>query len=41
MRRDKKAADGKITFIIPSDKKRVQELKLTEDEVFQMFQTKE
>lgn len=41
MRRDKKAADGKITFIIPSDKKRVRELKLTEDEVFQMFQTKE
>lgn len=37
MRRDKKAADGKITFIVPCDKKRVKEVKLTEDDVFKMF----
>ena len=37
MRRDKKASDGKITFIVPCDKKRVKEVKLTEDDVFKMF----
>ena len=29
MKKDKKASDGKITFIIPCDKKRVKEIKLT------------
>ena len=37
MRKDKKAADGKITFIVPCDKKRVKEVKFTEDDVVKMF----
>lgn len=39
MKKDKKAAEGKITFIIPEDKKRVREIKLTDDEVKEMLET--
>jgi len=37
MKKDKKATDGKITFIIPCDKKRVKEIKLTPVETGYMF----
>lgn len=37
MKKDKKASIDKITFIIPSDKKRVKEIKLTPSDVEEMF----
>ena len=37
MQKDKKAANGKITFIVPVEKKKVKELKLTQPEVLNMF----
>lgn len=37
MKKDKKASSDKITFIIPSDKKRVKEIKLTPLDVEEMF----
>ena len=37
MSRDKKAADGKIAFIVPCDKKKVKEIKLTSIETGYMF----
>lgn len=37
MKKDKKASDGKITFIIPCDKKQVKEIKLTPAEASCMF----
>lgn len=37
MKKDKKASDGKISFIIPCAKKRVKEIKLTPQETFYMF----
>ncbi len=38
MKKDKKASDGKITFIIPVSKKRVKEIKLTPQEVYYMLE---
>ncbi len=38
MKKDKKAESGKITFIIPTDKKRVGEIQLAAEEVEQMFE---
>ena len=38
MLRDKKASQGKITFIIPQDKKQVKEIQLTDAEVREMFE---
>ena len=38
MKKDKKASGEQITFIIPEDKKTVQEIKLSEDEVISMFE---
>ena len=38
MKKDKKAESGKITFIIPTDKKRVGEIQLAANEVEQMFE---
>lgn len=40
MKKDKKADSGKITFIIPCDKKRVKEIKLAPPEVEYMFEGK-
>ena len=37
MRKDKKVSEDKITFIVPSDKKFVTEVKLSFDEVLTMF----
>ena len=37
MQKDKKAENGKITFIIPEDKKKVKEIKLTPQEALFMF----
>ena len=37
MKHDKKASGDKIIFIIPTTKKQVQEIKLTSDEVREMF----
>ena len=37
MKKDKKALSDRITFIIPSDKKKVQEIKLAYENVLQMF----
>ena len=37
MQKDKKAEGGKITFIIPNDKKKVKEIKLTPQEALFMF----
>jgi len=37
MRKDKKASGEKISFIVPSDKKSVKEIKLTPEEVAEMF----
>ena len=37
MQKDKKAANGKITFIVPVEKKKVKEIKLTQPEVLNMF----
>ena len=37
MMKDKKASEGKITFIIPCDKKKVKEIKLTPVEAGYMF----
>ena len=37
MQKDKKALKDKITFIVPCDKKKVKEVKLTPTEVFDMF----
>ena len=37
MRNDKKAENGKITFILPCDKKKVKEIKLSPKEVLKMF----
>ncbi|MBR6127053.1 3-dehydroquinate synthase [bacterium] len=37
MKKDKKAGTGKITFIVPKDKKLVREIQLTPDEVMDMF----
>lgn len=37
MKKDKKASDGKISFIIPCAKKKVKEIKLTPQETFYMF----
>ncbi len=37
MKKDKKASNGKITFIIPCDKKQVKEIKLASLEVEEMF----
>ncbi len=37
MQKDKKAEGGKITFIIPKDKKKVKEIKLTPQEALFMF----
>ena len=37
MKHDKKALQDRIKFIIPCDRKRVKEVLLTEDEVYQMF----
>ena len=37
MKKDKKAEDGMITFIVPSGKKKVKEIKLTPAEVIYMF----
>ena len=41
MKKDKKAEAGKITFIIPTDKKKVGEIQLAADEVEQMFKGEE
>ena len=38
MKKDKKASDGKITFIIPYAKKKVKEIKLTPEETVYMFE---
>lgn len=37
MKKDKKAEEDKITFIVPCDKKEVKEIKLTSEEVLEMF----
>ena len=37
MKKDKKASNDKILFIVPCDKKKVKEIKLTFDEVLSMF----
>ena len=38
MKKDKKASDGKITFIIPCAKKKVKDIKLTPQEVIYMIE---
>lgn len=40
MKKDKKAANGKITFIVPCDKKKVKEIHLTPPEVEEMLTEK-
>lgn len=37
MKKDKKASNSKLSFIVPCDKKSVKEIKLTPDEVLEMF----
>jgi 3-dehydroquinate synthetase len=37
MKKDKKAQQDKITFIVPTEKKKVKEITLAQDEVKKMF----
>ena len=37
MKKDKKVHTDKITFIVPSDKKKVKEIKLTQDEILEIL----
>ena len=37
MKKDKKATSDKITFVVPSEKKKVKIMALTIDEVLKMF----
>ena len=37
MKKDKKATSTKITFIIPTEKKKVKEISLSSDEVLEML----
>ena len=38
MKKDKKASQLGISFIVPCEKKKVEEIKLSEDDVLKMFQ---